>query len=168
MSERFMAAYSSFKQAMQTGAFLQLLLTLLAIVCRLHALTWALVEVHEELATTLLHLCTSLEESTILKQINQQPSESDGAFVPPASPVTPTTGPLKDGHYRPDQKQAIEVREPVALAIGTKKRINSTKPDVDKSTKPAGQSESAIDRKSSTLRTKKKKFTDEIDAIFGF
>lgn len=46
---------------MQTGAFLQLILTLSAIVCRLHALTQILLEVHEELITALVGLCSSLE-----------------------------------------------------------------------------------------------------------
>lgn len=46
---------------MQTGAFLQLILTLSALVCRLRTLTQVLLEIDEELRTTLADLCDSLE-----------------------------------------------------------------------------------------------------------
>lgn len=46
---------------MQTGAFLQTILTLSAITCRLHAVTKIVLEIHEDLTTTLLNLSESLE-----------------------------------------------------------------------------------------------------------
>jgi hypothetical protein len=78
-SERLMSAYwfvqfplmcnasqnddhsSSFKRVMQAGTFLQLILTLSAISCRLQALIQALLEHDEELITTLTELYCSLE-----------------------------------------------------------------------------------------------------------
>jgi len=52
---------SSFKWAMQTGAFLQLILTLSAISCRLHHLAQVIQETQEEAAGALSDLCISAE-----------------------------------------------------------------------------------------------------------
>jgi len=52
---------SSFKWAMQTGAFLQLILTLSAISCRLHHLAQVIRETQDEVAGILTDLCNSVE-----------------------------------------------------------------------------------------------------------
>jgi len=52
---------SSFKWVMQTGAFLQLILTLSAISCRLHYLAQVIQETQEEAAGALTDLCISVE-----------------------------------------------------------------------------------------------------------
>jgi len=52
---------SSFKWAMQTGAFLQLILTLSAISCRLHHLARVIQETQEEAAGALTDLCVSVK-----------------------------------------------------------------------------------------------------------
>jgi len=52
---------SSFKRAMQTGAFLQLILTVSAISCRLHHVTQVIQEIQEEAVGALTDLCISVE-----------------------------------------------------------------------------------------------------------
>ncbi|KAJ3573969.1 hypothetical protein NP233_g2093 [Leucocoprinus birnbaumii] len=168
--KRFTRAYCSFKQAMQTGAFLQLILTLSAIVCRLQALNRTLLEIMEEIPSAVSELCASLEHSS-------------SASVP-APPILPSNTPNLPSPAEIDLSQELEEehRDPEMLpgrklnrtvknpTSGSEKQTIHLEPKQQPSASLKVLEHTAVTDRNNVSEKKKKrkrKLVDEIDAIFG-
>ncbi|KAF5357794.1 hypothetical protein D9756_001610 [Leucocoprinus leucothites] len=160
---RLTNAYLSFKQAMQTGAFLQLILTLSAISCRLHALFQVILEVQEELSAAVTELCSSLEHPSPVSALPDQPN-----FDTPHNPVPSIVeSSLQQGRHSPGATKRLvnKSEQQPEHDYELKQQSVGLEPTADElSLKPAKHTNIAIKKGPK----KKKGPVDEIDAIFGF
>jgi len=164
MQERSLEAYRSFTLAMQTGAFVQLLLLLIAIVSRLRILS---IETQEALSMA----CTSLNQFLLLDVVplsHQTEVSPDATLlalrgIAPSPPVgNEVCGREADAHSSAPSDQINDnssiVRQPISRLVV--QRRSGQPPDVV-CEKGAG-SEQAMRIKES------KRKRDEIDDIFSF
>ncbi|EKM82719.1 hypothetical protein AGABI1DRAFT_125181 [Agaricus bisporus var. burnettii JB137-S8] len=153
--DRLLGAYCSFKRAMQTGAFLQLVLSLSALTCRLRALSEILLEIHEELVGTLRDLSSSLDAFHKLNhESKNMPSYPDTVPAMSSVPITVSdtggyqsvTFTAKSGN---SEQRSVEVSE---SSQSSKVKTLEPKKAMDASAKPKSE--------------RRKRRLDEIDAIF--
>ncbi|KAH8117525.1 hypothetical protein DFH11DRAFT_1504506 [Phellopilus nigrolimitatus] len=182
--ERFSGAFHSFSLMMQTGAFLQLILTLTAIVSRMDALVAEMSTVLETLSATLSLLLEALgEKKAKIKSKNdaKRPIKSDprsgsdvkvdfvvdeimdedlGSAVIRRNVEVPSSNSNPDHDFSADSFLLEAEPVPSLIVSTTVEHASST---VASST--AGRTPK--DRTGETKKTKKKKKRDEIDDIFG-
>ncbi|KAF5368553.1 hypothetical protein D9758_002231 [Tetrapyrgos nigripes] len=159
MHEKLSTTYRSFSLAMQTGAFIQLILTLTAIASRMAILVSELDNTAQKIKQVLVRLLSvlrvGLEQSQVASgftkrfqndQIPVSEKKHSSTPLPPASQQSmslemPVVAPVRT------------VLQDVPIVVERKQKPERTKPDV----KPDG-----------SIKKKRKKRKDEIDDIFGF
>ncbi|EJD06009.1 uncharacterized protein FOMMEDRAFT_166306 [Fomitiporia mediterranea MF3/22] len=192
--ERFTKAFHSFSLMMQTGAFLQLILILTAIVSRLNAIVE---ELHTALETFSNTLCTllealgykqrwSLKASETLKQPTQKKASETHESTPmddrinedlgstvsrrPAIEITEPSGTMMIDPVPSEDAIPIFWKQSEQTPSSTSQEPQLASPLTSKTvskTKLSGQIKQAAGSTGHKKVQKKKKRKDEIDEIFG-
>ncbi|KAM6500558.1 hypothetical protein JOM56_003572 [Amanita muscaria] len=155
MQEKSLQAYQSFTLAMQSGAFVQLLLVLVAIASRLRTLS---IDIGEAVSMSCSSMARFLTLDTALL-MNQAQGSSDA--LPPLSKVTAGTeddGNGKNMDVRNTSEQAAPIVQQVVPRVNVKRRLEPARRNIH-------------DQGSGKMQAKKvkkvKRANNEIDEIFS-
>jgi len=177
MQERLTDAYRSFSLAMQTGAFIQLILTLVGIASRMSSLVSELTPVLEQIRGAVHRILVTLDPETQthddLRSRRTLPDQSSAihASVKVSTDVYEDTG-VSIARQDPQP----EVRPPYPINTTTTARHAIHTPSYDIPALPAVNSVEVVTKKAKRsfpesdaklLKPKKKQKRDEIDDIFG-